>query len=129
MSSAMTPNALTDEQDLLCRRFYTEIVSNDAVWSGLTKTQRSVAGAVLQILGYSVAAGQIVPSGTDIKFRFGSEPTADEFVGLWDRDRMIVEGVLDDEAEDAPDADDTDEAGASESSESDEVGDVLLEDV
>jgi hypothetical protein len=127
--SKLTPNNLTPEQDLLCRDFYEKIAANDSVWPTLGKTQRVVAGALLQILGYSVASGMIVPQGTSLKFAFGSRPDTGEYEGLFDRDRALVEEKLNGTPETTTDAGDTDEAGASESSESDEVGDVLLEDV
>ena len=125
MSIATTPNNLTDEQDAICRDFYELVVTNESLWTGRTKTQGIVGGAVLNQLGYTVSAGQIVPIGTVLKFGYGQSPVADEFIGLYDKDAAIVRGALDAADEDS----DPVEADPSESPESDEVGDVLQQDV
>lgn len=125
--SALTKNSLTPEQDLLCREFYQKIVCNDNHWVSLGKTQGVVGSAILQLLGYSTACGVIVPAGTSLKFTYGTSPDTSEYRGLFDRDKAIVEGMLDDEA--TTDTTSTDETSTSESPEGDAVGDVLLEDV
>jgi hypothetical protein len=127
--SVLTKNELTLEQDLLCREFYQQIVADDKLWGTLGKTQGTVAGAVLQILGYTVTAGVIVPIGTTLKFTYGQSPDTSEYVGIFDRDKAIVEGMLDDTPKVTINVESSDEASTSESPEGDEVGDVLLEDV
>lgn len=127
--SVLTKNELSPEIDLLCRDFYQKVVGDDNIWPQNAKTRALVGSAVLNLLGYTTSAGQIVPIGTTLKFRYGQSPDVSEYVGIFDRDRLIVEGMLDDDSEDAADDTDTDEASSSESPEGDEVGDVLLEDV
>lgn len=127
--SALTPNALTPEQDLLVRDFYQKIVAEEGLWPQNAKTRQMVGSALLQLLGYAVSAGNIVPIGTTVTFKYGQKPDTGEFAGLFDRDRAIVEGMLDDTPKVTVNITRTDEASSSESPEGDEVGDVLLEDV
>ena len=127
--SAPTKNALTPEQDLLCRDFLENVVGNELLWGQLGKTRGAVYGAVLQLLGYSIASGTVVPIGTTLKYRYGQTADTTEYEGLFERDRALVEGMLDDTPKVTINIESTDEASTSESPESDEVGDVLLEDV
>jgi hypothetical protein len=127
--SVLTNNGLTPEQDLLCREFYQQIIADDTLWPTLGKTQGTIASAVLQLLGYTVSAGVIVPIGTTLKFTYGQSPDTSEYAGIFDRDKAIVEGMLDDTPKVTINVESSDEAGASESPEGDAVGDVLLEDV
>ena len=127
--SVLTKNELTPEQDLLARNFYQQIVANDKLWGALGKTQGVVANAVLQILGYTVSCGVIVPIGTTFKFTYGTSPDTSEYAGIFDRDKAIVEGMLDESPKVTINIESSDEASSSESPEGDEVGDVLQQDV
>lgn len=112
MSSAKTPNRLTDEQDIVCRDFFQKICQTDSIWSQNKATHKRVTGAILNLLGYSaVPGGRVVPIGTQTTFKYGDDPEYGTDPFLYDNDRRLVEIAL---AND----NDTDEAGTSEPSES-----------
>ena len=128
MSSAKTPNNLTDDQDMLTRVFLRKVVRDDRLWGDNPAGYKRVSGVLLQLLGYKPDShgGLSALDAPPSKMAYGERPSGDW--SLFDSDEALVRAAL--EAGYVTDEDSgADEAGPSESPEGDEVGDVLLEDV